>query len=560
MKFNLDHEYKDIHSYLDSWDIKWSPEDFWYSTNHTELPLYLDEATELFKRNVNKHVGIVVDSDVDGLTSAAIVTGVMRDTDMQYGVYIPSVKSHGLTPEVFGWVIDSDTDFLILFDQASNDVKEIEELLKRGYNILVVDHHNVAPENVETQKRLRDEYPYTYVISNPQIDGVGNVNLTGSGLAYQFALEMGFNHPDFATLAALGQVGDVSDVSDPDIHAVVCNGLSRVSMPLVKQMQGKATTPIDCSFGIISLANGVIRVGTDEEKYDLFKAFMSSVPEDTIVDVTRKRKIDGKFQQVVESTPVYEDFVNRFMKVKDKQKKMVSKAVDSMKIFDNGHLQIGLLNDRTYAPLTGLIANKIMMKEPTLIVSQTDGGGYTGSLRVPSNIRDDEAQWFKNYPDDIGTAGHTRAAGVWFDDIQTVLDLAENDNMFASDPTIDVNLIVSDNNQLTNEFIDGIMDNKMSFGGKVNVPIVALDKVTVKRDTMWQRGSVLLFDAGGITIVKYFCDPDLVMTLPQEVSVTGYGTIGVGELFGKKATRLTLDNVEFNEVRPEEVEEDDWWL
>ena len=85
----------------------------------------IEKAIEIFNKHVNKKdlVGIVMDSDMDGACSAAIIDMFCREVGMETKIYFHSGKQHGLHDKVEE-IIKDDLSLIIIPDAGTNDVED----------------------------------------------------------------------------------------------------------------------------------------------------------------------------------------------------------------------------------------------------------------------------------------------------------------------------------------------------------------------------------------------------------------------------------------------------
>lgn len=106
----------------------------------------IEEAVKCFVAHYEKKnkIGVLVDSDVDGYTSASAMINYIKRTDENYPVeYIlhKETKSHGLDGLDRDVVIPEDIKLLIIPDASTNDFKPCSDLIDRGLDIIILDHH-----------------------------------------------------------------------------------------------------------------------------------------------------------------------------------------------------------------------------------------------------------------------------------------------------------------------------------------------------------------------------------------------------------------------------------
>jgi single-stranded-DNA-specific exonuclease len=161
----------------------------------------------------NNRVLVIVDCDVDGNTSAALLLNYLHilfpawvENNVDYCFH--SGKQHGLN-DIVKYLVDDSVDYSLVIcpDSASNDTDECKLLKEDNTDVLILDHHDFDKEN-----------PYAIIINNQ--DGYSNYPnkaLSGVGVVWQFCKyidqKMGCNYADdFLDLVAIGLVGDMMDL------------------------------------------------------------------------------------------------------------------------------------------------------------------------------------------------------------------------------------------------------------------------------------------------------------------------------------------------------------
>lgn len=120
----------------------------------------------------NSSFFIQVDSDNDGITSAAIMYNYIKkvnpEAKIQYRMH--TGKQHGIIPST----VPDGIDIVLIPDAGSNQYEEHQELKERGMEIVVIDHHE-APEYskdaIVVNNQLSERYP--------------NKSLSGAGVVYK---------------------------------------------------------------------------------------------------------------------------------------------------------------------------------------------------------------------------------------------------------------------------------------------------------------------------------------------------------------------------------------
>ena len=87
---------------------------------------------------------LVVDSDIDGFTSSAILYNYLIDNfgEVNIEYHIPDGKEHGLDTLLKDLTKNKVADLIVCADSSSNDYDSHKVLKEMGYDILVLDHHN----------------------------------------------------------------------------------------------------------------------------------------------------------------------------------------------------------------------------------------------------------------------------------------------------------------------------------------------------------------------------------------------------------------------------------
>ena len=215
---------------------------------------------------------------MDGFTSSALFVKFMQEINHPIGILIDEGKTHGLTDNIMNDIIGN-YDLVIIPDAGSNDIEQHQTLLDNEIDFIVLDHHEVKDEVVDKLNTSDNGI----VINNQLLDI--NKNYTGVGMVYiflkyvNFLENLGLDIDKYLDLVALGAIGDVSNVADKEIRYYVAKGLNNITNPFIKatmERKGlKEMTGRDASFSIISMVNAVARVGSVEEKQDLFDAIVS---------------------------------------------------------------------------------------------------------------------------------------------------------------------------------------------------------------------------------------------------------------------------------------------
>ena len=145
---------------------------------------HIDDAAKLFLKHIKEgnHIRVYIDCDVDGFTSSAVLINYIQEfilphyPDVKITYHIPEGKEHGLET-VMDELTDNENicDLIILPDSSSNDYEYHTILKARGYDIIVLDHH-------EAEKYSTDAIVVNNQLSNKYV----NKMASGVGIVYKF--------------------------------------------------------------------------------------------------------------------------------------------------------------------------------------------------------------------------------------------------------------------------------------------------------------------------------------------------------------------------------------
>ena len=517
---------------------------------------------------------IVVDSDNDGYTSAAIIYQYTKRLNCHCNIdyWLHDGKQHGLSDHI-DKLMDADHqyDLIILPDSSSNDAKYHDMLDEIHIPCLILDHH------------LTDEkLSYNAIVVNNQLSpNYENKELTGAGVVYQFCRYVDSLYhrnwaDDYLDLAAWGIIGDMGSVLDMENRYIIYEGLSKEHIKndflkclLNKQaysITGKMgatwddivekTNPISVAFYIVPLVNAMIRVGTMPEKERLFMAFIDGsqmVP-------CNKRGAKGTMERVdIEST-------RECTNAKAKQDKTKLEVVERLeaKIFKHDLLENKILfvrledTDRFPSELIGLIAMQLAAKykKPTIVARLNDQGFDRGSAR---GMNQSELRDFREFLLGSGmfeyAQGHANAFGISIPDDklrefhdyanEALKDIDFGENVY------DVNFVRSgEDTDLTNLIIDLASQNGI-WGQNNAEPTVCVEHIYVSpRDVriMGSNQDTLKIEYNGISYLKFKAG-NLISEINKHpananLELTIVGRCNINEWGGRKTPQMFIDDYE----------------
>ena len=383
----------------------------------------LKTASEVLKSHLflgkKEKFQIIVDSDFDGISSAAIAYRYLckffPEIECVYSIH--SKKKHGLSSDI---EIDDDTTLVIAPDSATNDTEQCKTLVERGVDVLVLDHHEIEQPN-----------PYAAIVNcmdgkypNTSLCGAAVTWLFFYGYAYNDVLSNFEEHEQFLMdmldLVAIATIADVMSVTNEDNMYFIQRGLDNVTNSALRafceslEINVNAVTIEHVKFKIAPLVSAMIRMGSMDEKTLLFRAFVEDYEEFTY----EKR---GSFDISVES--IYDRVVRLCKNAKSRQDRAKQKLLEECKIYEYPHVLLVEYEGESASSLTGLVANELANKysKPCIVYKERNGtkdeyDNYkdAGSIRnydgsPIESFKDLLQNAFQNYAE---VAGHANSAGI----------------------------------------------------------------------------------------------------------------------------------------------------
>ena len=187
-------------------------------------------------RDVQDRITIYGDYDIDGLTATTVLIDAFKAFGFKHvTAFIPNrfTEGYGLTVDAVERIAADGAQLIVTVDCGSLSEKEIIRAGELGIDVIVTDHHNVAPVQppaiaVINPKRLLQDYPDEYekylIKSDSKMNGkiYPFLDLPGVGVAFKLVqalqtrlegLEKG-QEKWLLDLVALGTVCDVVTLVD----------------------------------------------------------------------------------------------------------------------------------------------------------------------------------------------------------------------------------------------------------------------------------------------------------------------------------------------------------
>lgn len=383
------------------------------------------EARDLLVRHIRNgsKIQIVVDCDVDGYCSAAIVYKLCWEIAAVEGTHlnidgkgligttfsIHSGKQHGLSADI---KIDKDTNLVIIPDAGSNDVLKCLELSQQGIDVLILDHHIMDVEN-----------PYATIVNC--MDGIYPNEICGTAVSWQFARAVNYkygksiNIDEWLDLVAVATVADSMNVTIEENMFYVYNGLKNIRSNIIKEFLVAGEVPVndvsieDVKFKISPNINAMIRMGSMEEKTLLLRAFIDDFE---VFDYAKR----GSFEITKET--IYTRAVRFCKNAKSRQDRAKEKCIESFKktpslLIETPYIVIANCADANPS-ITGLVANELASskRKPCICLRPSDDLGINFSAGSMRNYADSPIDNLKSVL--MSTClfefvqGHDNSAGV----------------------------------------------------------------------------------------------------------------------------------------------------
>lgn len=516
-------------------------------------------------------IGLVVDCDVDGYTSAAIIYKFLKRLYPKINInsYIHDGKAHGLE-EHWEYIRDENYDLVIIPDAGSNDSQYAKEI---NCPILVLDHHIVEDTNFS---------PNMTVINNQLSEGYKNKSLSGAGVVWQFcyALDQAFHGSDdwvmdYVDLAALGICADMMSGLEIENQWFWREGFSHVQNPFfmaiaLKQsysITGKmeatwgdilnALNPTSVAFYIVPMINAMVRVGTEEEKARMFLAFVDGhklIP-------CNKRGAKGTMEEAcIESVRECVNARSRQNKIKDNAVAHLEQKIFKHDLLENKILFIRLDEDDDFpAELNGLVAMQLSAKyhRPTIVARLNDEGYIRGSSR---GVNNSELTSFKKYMDSTGlfeyTAGHDNACGISILN-SNLSRLHEQANVDLSgynfgDGYYEVNFERQALSDDLATLIEDISNYKSIWAQGNDEPLIYIrDLHVTKKDiqVMGKNKDTIKIVKNGIAYMKFFAK-DLIAELdnyPNDIKLEVVGKANLNTWMGNVTPQIFVEQIDIKE-------------
>lgn len=519
---------------------------------------------------INNPISILVDEDVDGFCSAAMMYQYIKRLSQEYPVsYIlhGRAKSHGLSGDI---KIPEDTKLLIIPDAGTNDIEQCKLLKEQGIDIIVLDHHEQEEVN-----------PYAIIINNQCSKEYSNKSFCGAGIVYKFLQGLDeFYWNDYADvfldLCALANISDVMDIRSYETKYIIDKGLKNIHNQCFSALINAQSYSMagvvnihNVQWYITPIINGCIRFGSSEEKELLFRAF---IEQNEFFDYKKRAKKGEKAEVVKES--IYDRAARLCKNAKGRQDKTRDKCVET--VINNLHEKENadnkiIIYDATGevdTSLTGLVAIKVadIFHKPCILLQKhivTDKNGiqhitFGGSARNINNSPIDNLKDIINQASSFNWAkGHANAFGVNLPE-DKINQAREQLNAMLVDIKYDSTYVcdfILDIEDISVLFLSELSELKNFFGQGINEPEIAVENIRLKSsdfEVLGKKADTIKFKYNDVEFVQFRCKKDnpILMWLnnswddDKAIRFNIVGKPGINIFNNIKTLQVVIDDIE----------------
>lgn len=366
-------------------------------------------------RDKQEKITIYGDYDIDGLTASTVLIDAFESFGFRHvDIFIPNrfVEGYGLTVDAIERIAEKGATLIVTVDCGSLSEREIMRAGELGVDVIVTDHHNVAPKQppavaVINPKRLLQDYPddyASYVLTSDRTDLYPFLDLAGVGVAFKLvqALQTRLEGlPEgqekwLLDLVALGTVCDVVTLVDEN-RANVYWGLKVMAqtrrpglkaLMAVASVEPRTVNARSLGFGLGPRMNAAGRLETAQYALDMLRATdpETALERARLLDTMNKSRRAEQDRILEEAIAQAEQYVD-----------------DPVLVVSNSGWNHGII---------GIVAAKLLekYKKPTYVLEEM-GEEAKGSARSYGDFSAADAI---RAADDIITkgGGHKLAAGV----------------------------------------------------------------------------------------------------------------------------------------------------
>ena len=508
------------------------------SSLHNPLLLKgMKRAVARIRRALSRGEKILVygDYDVDGITSVALVSQVLKNLGGNIIEYIPNrlEEGYGLNLGAARFAYQKKVDLIITLDCGISAMREVDYLNTLGIDTIIVDHHQPDIHHLPRAYSIIDPFQRncTYPFKH----------LSGVGLAFKLIQALLDKEADrlkeHLDLVALGTVSDVVPQLGEN-RIFTKNGLdslTRTEKPGIRELikvsglSGRDITAGHIGYILGPRINASGRIGSPK----LALRLLTTEKEEEARELARILDRENRNRQKIQNE-VYEEALN-----------IVAKEINFKE-----HRVIVLSGEGWHSGVIGIVASRLAEKfyRPTIMISMNRNIGR-GSARSIKNFHLFNAiSSCRKYLDSFG--GHENACGLTILR-KNVKKFKNRINELASRillpedllPSIEVDMEIP-LHKLSNRLIGQI--NKLAPYGPGNPQPLFISKEIIVKHTpqlIGKRGSKIWVTDGKVTCEAVIFGEGNLSGISRESIVNLAYTPSINEWRGVRSIQLRLEDI-----------------
>lgn len=498
----------------------------------------------------------------DGYTSAAAMYNYIKRLDADYPIrYIihNNNKAHGLSKMGKGdFDFPNDIKLFIIPDAGSNDVVQLNELIKNGIDCICLDHHDIEEWVGETD---------AIIVNNQASENYTCKDFSGVGIVYEFLRALDdyylYDYADeFLDLVAFGNISDVMSIKNYQTRYYIEQGMNNIKNKFLKALDKAQEFSTKGEINIHNIqwywtpiCNSMIRIGSYEERDLLFRAFIET-------DEVFPYKKRGSAEIVDED--IYARAARLCKNTKSRQDKMRDSLCEELKGDVNPDDKVVMLAapDDADPGIIGLAAMRIAdwAGKPCILLRDQGNGSFSGSCR---NCNNSPVKDFKELINSTHlfefAQGHPNACGCsiyeenLLDAQSTLNDALEN---IEYDDTVYCDFIL-DVNDVDANFVNAIHNSRWLYGTGIEEPMIVIENIIAPLGTCMVMGAnsdSLSFMSGGIKYCKFKCkhNDDLLDFahgyIANELTLNVLGRLSINEYRGQSTVQFVIEDYEITSM------------
>lgn len=505
-----------------------------------------------------KHIGLVVDCDVDGITSATIIYRYLHEVEptIEITYFFHDGKQHGLE-DCWQKFVDAGVDIVIEPDAGINDKKYHDKLGEAGIPTVVLDHHEY--ENGGFSE-------YAIYVDNQTSPNYPNKSLAGCGVTWQTCRVMdqilNTHYSDkYIDLVALGCASDVMSPLTLENRVIFDYGFSHITNPTFEAFCQKQAYSMQnvvnyttVAFYVAPLINACMRTGEPEEKLLMYKMFLH--PEREVE--SNKRGAKGTVVSILE------EGLRVLTNVKSRQQRLIDKYLEEFRgrVLENGLNENNIIvipltdKDEFTSELNGLLAMKLSAEfhKPCLFLRASFDGLSKGSARNPNGSPiSDLKEFYSDCPYVEWAFGHASAHGVavqtnhmddfvkWFNEKSSCFTFNEN--------SYEVNFELRPTDDYFENLCTEIGHYDDLWGGNNPTPVISMKQVHINKKDITIQGKSqdsIKFTVNGVACVMFRCKKviDEINAAGDQLVVSFVGKANLNSWLGKISAQLIIEDIE----------------